>query len=262
MRRLKEGHFLGTAHAAFHQEGIIVSHAIYNKPVYQGWHCHEHHHLSLLLKGGNLEQRSRGEQEVQAGKVLFYHSGERHKNSHTQHPSRNINIEITDAFLTKHGLQFHALEKFPEHHLHVKYALLKIYRECMADDAQAAIAIPALLLPVFTAPPTRKQGMPSWIGSLKALLHDRWDETLSLQEMSAILGVHPVTISRYFPVYFHCSLGEYMRKIKIGKALSMMQATQQPLTTIAHACGFFDQSHFIRTFKQTTGFLPRQFQQL
>lgn len=106
MRRLKEGHFLGTAHPAFHQEGIIVSQAAYDKRVYQGWHCHEHHHVSLLLKGGNREQRSRGEQEVQAGRVLFYHSGERHKNSHTQHPSRNINIEITDAFFRSMDYNF------------------------------------------------------------------------------------------------------------------------------------------------------------
>jgi AraC family transcriptional regulator len=32
------------------------------------------------------------------------------------------------------------------------------------------------------------------------------------------------------------------------------------LSGIAYACGFFDQSHFIRTFKELTGFLPAQYQ--
>jgi len=104
--------------------------------------------------------------------------------------------------------------------------------------------------------------MPPWILQLKTLLLDRWDETPALEELSLILGVHPVTISRYFPLYFNCSLGEYMRKIKIEKAIQMIQTRQMPLTAIAHACGFFDQSHFTRTFKQVTGFLPKQFQQL
>lgn len=262
MRRLKEGHFLGVAHQAFCLDGIIVSQTVYHEPVYQGWHCHEHHHLSLLLKGGNREQRSGKDQEVSAGRVLFYHSGERHKNSHTRHPSKNINVEITAAFLAQHGLAFSTIEKFTEQPGRAKYALLKIYRECMRADTLTTAAIPALLLPVFAAPLIRKSETPPWIKQLKELLHDRWDETLSLQEMSVILGVHPVTISRYFPAYFNCSLGAYMRKIKIDKAMLMIQASTTPLTTVAHACGFFDQSHFIRTFKEVTGFLPRQFQQI
>jgi AraC family transcriptional regulator len=262
MRRLKEGHFLGVAHQAFRQDGIIVSQTVYNAPVYQGWHCHEHHHLSLLVKGGNREQRSHKEQEVGAGSMLFYNSGERHKNSRTQHPSKNINIEIPDAFLAKHGLQFQVLEKFPEQPARVKHALLKIYRECMTPNTLTATTVCSLLLSVFTVPPVRKKEMPPWLQQLKTLLHDRWSETLSLQEMSVILGVHPVTISKYFPLYFHCSLGEYMRKIKTDKAMQLMQTSGQPLTAIAYTCGFFDQSHFIRTFKQVTGFLPSQFQQL
>lgn len=262
MRRLTAGNFLGAAHRAFRQEGVIVSQTQYHEPVYQGWHCHEHHHVSLLIKGGNREQRSHKEQEVGPGSLLFYNSGERHKNSHTQHPSKNINIEIPDAFLAKHGLQFHVLEKFPEQQTRIKFALLKIYRECMIADTLTFATVSGLLLSVFTVPPTRKKVLPPWLQQLKTLLHDRWNDTLSLQEMSVILGVHPVTISKYFPVYFHCSLGEYIRKIKIDKAMQMLQTSNLPMTSITYACGFFDQSHFIRTFKLVTGFLPRQFQQL
>lgn len=262
MRRLKEGHFLGTASQTFQLDGIIVSQTRYQTPVFQGWHCHEHHHLTLLLAGGNQEQRSRKEQEVSAGQLLYYYSGERHKNSRTQYPSKNINIEIPETFLAQHGLQFSTLEKFPVQQAQMKYAMLQIYRECMLADQLLPTTLPALLLPVFTAPPIRKQVMPPWLAQLKTLLHDRWSDTLSLNEMAVILGIHPVTISRYFPVYFHCSLGEYIRKIKIDHAMQLIQTTDQSLTTIAYACGFFDQSHFIRTFKQVTGFLPRQFQQL
>jgi len=262
MRRLEEGNFLGIAHQSYRHAGVIVSQTQYHAPVYQGWHCHEHHHLSLLIKGGNREQRSRRDVEAGAGSLLFYHSGERHKNSQTQHPSANINIEIPDTFLAKHELQWPVPEKFPEQPTRIKYALLKIYRECMMADTLTDTTVSSLLLSVFTVPPVRKKEMPPWLQQLKTLLHDRWNETLSLQEMSVILGVHPVTISKYFPLYFHCSLGEYIRKIKIDKAMPLIQASGQPLTAIAYTCGFFDQSHFIRTFKQVTGFLPRQFQQL
>ncbi|NLR58415.1 helix-turn-helix transcriptional regulator [Chitinophaga polysaccharea] len=260
MRKLEAGVFLGEADGVFHQEGVIVSKAVYRRPpAYQGWHCHEHHHLTVVVKGGNVEHRSVKEKEVLAGQVLFYHSGESHKNSHTQCPSVNINLEIPDSFLTHYGLSFSAVNRFPEQLEQMKYAVLKAYQACKLGDAAL---IPSLLLPGFTAPLVRKTETPPWVLQLKMLLNDRWNETLSLQEMSVILGIHPVTISRYFPVYFNCSLGEYMRKIKIDRAMVMVHTQEASLTDIAYSCGFFDQSHFIRTFKSVTGFLPRRFQQI
>ncbi len=62
--------------------------------------------------------------------------------------------------------------------------------------------------------------------------------------MATIIGVHPVTISKYFPRYFSCTLGEYMRKLKIEKSLSLIKSPGNSLTNVAYACGFFDQSHF------------------
>ena len=53
-----------------------------------------------------------------------------------------------------------------------------------------------------------------------------------------------------------------MRKLKVEKALTLIKNTSSDLTEVALTCGFADQSHFIRTFKQVIGFLPRQFQKL
>ena len=79
--------------------------------------------------------------------------------------------------------------------------------------------------------------------------------------MSAIFKLHPVTLSRQFHNYFSCTLGEYIRKLKIAKAITLIKSTKNPLTEIAYQCGF-DQSHFIRSFKQLTGFLPMSFRKL
>jgi AraC-like DNA-binding protein len=34
---------------------------------------------------------------------------------------------------------------------------------------------------------------------------------------------------------------------------------QRTLTELTHECGYFDQSHFIKDFKQFSGFTPKQF---
>ena len=53
-----------------------------------------------------------------------------------------------------------------------------------------------------------------------------------------------------------------MRRIKIERSLALIESNQTNLTEIGFQCGFADQSHFIRTFKNQTGFSPKQFQKL
>lgn len=97
---------------------------------------------------------------------------------------------------------------------------------------------------------------------LKEILQDEWNQNHSLSDLSIRLGVHPVTISKYFSRYFGCTFGEYMRKIRVDRSLFFIRNTHYSLTEIAFLCGFSDQSHFIRVFKQYTGLYPKYFQKL
>ncbi|WP_160712845.1 helix-turn-helix domain-containing protein [Chitinophaga solisilvae] len=251
--------YLGNTHSCFHAGGVIVSETSYTQKVYEGWHYHENHLLSLAVKGGTLEARSGGEREVLPGTVMLYQSGEKHRNRHTRHPSRNINLEIEESFLMQHGLTFSTLRDAP----FVKTTLLQIFRESLSAAPFSQTAIASLVLSLFAAPARPAHGpLPAWVPLLRDYLQDQWNETPSLNTLATATGVHPVTISHYFPVYFHCSLGAYLRKIKVEKAISLMQQPELSLTAIAHQCGFFDQSHFIRTFKACTGFLPGEYRKL
>ncbi|MEW6737177.1 MAG: helix-turn-helix domain-containing protein [Acidobacteriota bacterium] len=42
----------------------------------------------------------------------------------------------------------------------------------------------------------------------------------------------------------------------------MIKNSQMSLTEIALHCGFADQSHFTRNFKEITGFLPKEFRKI
>jgi AraC family transcriptional regulator len=107
----------------------------------------------------------------------------------------------------------------------------------------------------------REEAIPAWMKCVHEVMNDRWADTLSLKELSEAAGVHPVTVSHYFPRYFSCTLGAYMRKLKVEKALELLKSGGG-LTETAYACGFFDQSHFIKTFRELTGYLPAQYQKL
>ncbi|PSL48326.1 AraC family transcriptional regulator [Chitinophaga niastensis] len=260
MITLETAIYLGTNTSSFSAGGVVVSETEYQQQVSEDWHCHENHHITFIARGGNLEQRTHKEYSVQPGDVLLYNSGEIHRNRNTQLPSLNINVEIGDTFLKQYELDFNQASAG---HPDLKLAMLRIRNESKIGDSSSVVAIQQLLLQAFSAEVTGKtRVIPAWVHQLRELLHDRWKENLTLDELSAILQLHPVSISRYFPHYFHCTLGVYIRKLKVERALSLMKQSHHSLTDIAYTCGFFDQSHFIRAFKSYTGFRPGDYMKL
>lgn len=100
---------------------------------------------------------------------------------------------------------------------------------------------------------------PEWTTELKEMIQDQLDTnmTLSLQQVSSELEINPSYLSREFSKYFeNLSFGEYIRKMRIEKAISLMETTKYSLTEIAYLTGFSDQSHFTRIFKKQMGQLP------
>jgi AraC family transcriptional regulator len=156
------------------------------------------------------------------------------------------------------------IEKSVQNATLTKFIILKIFKESLVSDAFSGDTINMLFaqLSNSNAHLERFEKSPFWVKSLSELLNDCWNENPTLQDLAQVLNLNPITISKHFPKYFGCTLGEYMRRIKINRSLSLIQSNPGNLTEIAFQCGFSDQSHFIRTFKNQTGFLPKQFQKL
>ena len=78
----------------------------------------------------------------------------------------------------------------------------------------------------------------------------------SLAELAAGVGVHPVTLARAFRRTFGCTIGEYLRRLRIERAAEQLATGTQPLAEIALAAGFADQSHFSNVFRRRVGMSP------
>jgi AraC family transcriptional regulator len=227
-------------------------------------HYHENSHLSFVLRGGGIERRKSSEFERLPGQIMFFHAGESHQCINKLFPAQNVNLEIEPVFLRDNGLTESAVNLSVIKNPASKFIMLKVYKELLADDGFSSPSIKMLLLNLACANQKTVcgEGQPSWVNNIRGVMNDRWNEQLSLKDLSEAAGVHPVTVSKFFPRYFSCTFGEHMRRLKIEKALQMIKTSSHSLTEIALECGFSDQSHFTRTFKQLTGFLPRHYARL
>jgi hypothetical protein len=98
---------------------------------------------------------------------------------------------------------------------------------------------------------------PVWVKELREMMQDQVDTSISLKQLSKDLDINPTYLSREFSKYFdNLSFGEYIRKLRINKAIEYLNNSSYSLTKIAYLTGFSDQSHFTRIFKKYTGQNP------
>lgn len=264
MLTLNKGEYTGDIVSDFTIDKSIITNTVYSiEKSNPNWHSHENIHLSFVFQKGKAETRRNLLYTEKGGSVFFYHSGQQHRWITPSVVSKSINIEIENDFLIKYNLTEDEIRESIENNVDTKALILKIQREMQVNDTSSSAAIQTLLLELVNySKTTINTERPLWVNTLQDLLNDNWDKQLQLTEMAEVVGVHPVTISKYFRRYFSCTLGDYQRKLKVNRSIDLIKNSKLSLSEIAYTCGFADQSHFIRNFKQNTYFLPKDFQRL
>lgn len=141
------------------------------------------------------------------------------------------------------------------------YDALYSWAKHLRHEKHTQSASENLLLQVFKDYLKQQKGKksPAWVTELEALIQDHIDTnlTLSLKEISEGLDLNPAYLSREFSKHFDdLSFGEYIRKLRIDKAIQLLETSDSSLSEIAYLTGFSDQSHFTRIFKKFTGKNP------
>ena len=100
---------------------------------------------------------------------------------------------------------------------------------------------------------------PRWLNEARALLHDQYREQLRLAEVADAVGVHPVHLARVFRLKYGTPVGAYVRGLRLTWAAGRLTDSEDAIAQIAHEAGFFDQSHFTRTFRRHFGLTPQAY---
>ncbi|SFB58288.1 AraC-type DNA-binding protein [Cohnella sp. OV330] len=97
------------------------------------------------------------------------------------------------------------------------------------------------------------------VGQILQLLHERYREPLSLDLMAEALHVSKYYLCHFFKREMGTTVQAYMKQIRVNEAKSLLLHTAYPIHLISDQVGFQTSSHFIRSFKELTGFTPEQF---
>jgi AraC family transcriptional regulator len=85
-------------------------------------------------------------------------------------------------------------------------------------------------------------------------------EPLRLRDLSRVAMLSPFHFHRVFQALVGSTPGDFVKRLRLEKALTLMSRTPSPsLTTIALACGFSSSSDFSRSFKRRFGVPPSSF---
>lgn len=266
MQEFTNGKYLGRNILEYRFNGLIVSQNQYQTGFSSSWHYHENAYFAFILKGGSLEKRKKEDIECIPGLLLYYNTQEPHKNEQYKAGSKNFSVEFENGWfknmcVEKSRFEGGLLIRNPV----LKTLFLKILAETRDPDKDMQISIETMVLQsmaIISASNKEYATAPEWLLQLKDFLHDNLDQPYSLKQLSGLFGMHPVTISKLFPHFFHCTLGEYIRKIKMDKAYQFLARKHISLQTISELCGFADHPHFTRVFKRHSNLTPSQYRDI
>jgi AraC family transcriptional regulator len=266
MKHLQTGQFHGQTNKTIHLNGITLTDTEYTHEKVD-WHYHENAYFTFILQGNVIEGNKKEVYSCSAGSLLFHNWQEPHYNVKPDGFTRGFHIELEQKWFNGYDFGLSNLTgsiniSNPE----LKLLLYKIFKETKTDDNTTSLSVQVLLLQLLGQMlhdnKTSAKKKPLWVKKIIGILHDKFSDKLTLTDLSNDLNIHPVHLSRDFPKHFQCTLGDYIRKLKIEKSLSLLSQKNNSLSDITFECGFSDQSHFTRCFKEINGINPSAYRKL
>lgn len=264
--RLPPGNMFGNAVKSRQVAGFRLSERIYPPRYTTPKHSHECALLCFVIDGSYTETFGAKTRQCRPSTLLFHPQDEVHAERFHDSGGHSLIVEIEPEALARfHAAGVAAVDRAAEFHDGILALLTrKLFAEFLAGDDYSPLVVEGLILEIIgkaSRQLTRPAGTcaPRWLEQVRDLLHARFAARLRLEDIAGTVQVHPVHLAQTFQKHYKCTVGEYVRRLRIEWACSQLATTDTPLADIALAAGFCDQSHFTRTFKRHTGRVPSEF---
>ena len=89
-----------------------------------------------------------------------------------------------------------------------------------------------------------------------AYIDDHLDQPLRVPDLAAQQACRRSSSTRESGLLFGLSAGQYLSRLRIGRACDRLRHSGAPLSELALECGYADQAAFTRQFRNSSGLTP------
>jgi AraC family transcriptional regulator len=262
---LEPGRYYGDLARRRDVAGMLLTEANYPVGHFTPKHIHERAYFSLILKGSSDGPQNANHASNQPCALTFHPPGVLNHGQLRKHGGRSFFVEIDSVLLMRIDDQI-SIQNYPivfRGGLTNKLAA-RLYQEFRRMDQASQVAIEGLVLEMLAQCSRDRaksvtKDLPRWLAEAKDIIHDHYSECLSLSGIAKLVGVHPVHLATTFRRFHCCSVGDYIRKVRIEIACRELISSKASLAQIAAGLGFTHQSHFTRIFKDHFGLTPSEY---
>lgn len=263
--RTSEQAFYGTSLTSRNFGDFVMMERQYPGGAITPVHTHSRALFCVVLDGAYEERQSRKRLQCTRSTTLFHAAEEDHLERFADCGARSLIVELEPAWL---GRVREVSRVSIENSAAQDSALLRamgsrLYREFLTGDVASRLIIEGVLWEItgefFRAAHRHDTRRPLWLGRAVEMIQESFPRKLTLASIADEVGVHPVYLAQSFRRFHGCTVGDYLRRIRIDYACRELVRSDASLVTVAIAAGFVDQGHFTRTFRRVVGVAPSQY---
>ena len=236
-------------------------------------HTHDEYSIGVVLEGALGFNHERGDDIAGAGMLCVVNPGERH----TGFPGgdagwRYRNFFVPAGLLARIAAALGGDGRPPEfpgvavHDPDLAATLLGLHRtlersrDRLAREAATVDGLSALVARHALArrPPPPLPRNPGSVGRARALIQERFAESLSLAELARAAGMSRFHFLRLFRSELGLTPHAYLLQVRVERARQALSRGRS-IAEAALECGFADQSHLTRRFKGVMGLSPGEY---
>ncbi len=247
-------------------DGLVVTESLRLSNERLPKHSHDFTNIAVVLEGSFLELVGPAQERCEPNSLVIRPGGEFHTDEYGPRGARCLIIEVLPERLKLLSSVSPLLNQAihistPWLPLHIR----RIYSEFRMKDSAALLSIDGMLLNILSRlsrDSSVAAPMPPWLILTREYLHDHFGVSVRLSEVAAAANVHPAHLAKSFQKHFRSTVGDYVRNLRLQHAAQELRSSEKRLADIALAAGFYDQSHFTKSFKLLFGVTPSTFRAL
>lgn len=263
---LPAGHLYGEILRREKIGGVLLTETRYPAGLAVPPHSHEEAGLCFVLRGFFDRQFSFGERSCTPDTLSFHPAGERHAETFRRAGATLFSIQLASDWLARFsdgGVIFN--DSLTIRDGVIARLSRQLYDELRVGDELSALSAEGLLLELgvqITRSDHDRATDPGWLSEIHQLLHDRFRESISLSDVATTVGVHPSHVARVFRRRYRCSIGDYVRRLRIDYVRRQLVDSDDSLADLALAAGFSSQAHMSSVFRRLERSTPSEYRRL